>query len=160
MDGGSIKVFRPSLTGRFASVLMIMPFLLFTHSIITNDPTIKGASRLFLGLIVLIFLIVALFFGTQKITIADQKVVSSNIFRKKIFPLSLIKRCKKEDKIKGKNFVIVDSGDLIIWIGLLFTENQLIELEAYILEQIKEFYPENYDAVKSDRFGIEEFWRK
>jgi hypothetical protein len=160
MDSGSIKVFSPSLTGRLASALMVLPFLLFTHSIITNDQMFHGVNRLFFGSIALVFLIVALFFGTQKIIIADQNLVSSNIFRKRVFPLNLIKRCKKEDKMKGRNFLIVDSGDLKIWIGLLFTENQLIELETYILEQIKEFYPENYEDVKSDRFGIEEFWRK
>lgn len=160
MDSDSNKVFRPSLTGRFASVFMIMPFLLFTHSIITNDPTLQGVNRLFFGLIALIFLIVALIVWSEKITITNQNVVSSNIFRKKVLPLSAIKRCKKEDKMKGKNFLIVDSGDLTVWIGLLFTESQLIELETYILEQIKEFYLENYDSVKSDRFGIDEFWRK
>lgn len=153
MDSDSNKVFRPSLTGRFASVFMIMPFLLFTHTIITNDPTLQGVNHLFFGLIALIF-------WSEKITITNQNVASRNIFRKKVLPLSAIKRCKKEDKMKGKNFLIVDSGDLTVWIGLLFTESQLIELETYILEQIKEFYPENYDAVKSDRFGIDEFWRK
>ena len=160
MDSDSIRVFLPSLTGRLAAVFMVLPFLLCTHSIITNDPTFQGANRLSFELIAIVFLITSLFLGTVKITITNQSVMSSNLFRKKVLPLSLIKRCKKKDRIKGRNFLIVDSGDLKIRIGWLFTENQLIELETYILEKIKEFYPENYGSVKSDRLGIEEFWHK
>lgn len=150
--------FGPSLFSRFVlgffgfSLLFIAGYFFCFFDYPAND---------FFSSCFLVLSAAFLYYATQGFTITDEAVVCFNIFREKKLLFSGVKRIQVTlNENSGYYALVVETELDSVGLSGFLEEAEMREIAAYILDQIKEKYPENYDYVKSDRYNAERFWRK
>ncbi len=160
MSNYVFKKFGPSLFSRF--VLGLFGFsLLFVAGFCYLE--LESPANDFVSSCFLVLSAAFLYYATQVFTITDSAVHCFNIFRRRTLLFSDVKRTQVkycENRNPNDSFVLVIETERasVEFRGFL-DETEMRAVAAYILEQIKEKYPENYDYVREDRYNAERFWR-